>query len=289
MKKSFSIVLSFLLLFVLMPTTLSAETAYSVYVDGVNAKATVAIKNKVYYVEPKAIFTTSGYTYTYDMKTKSYVVQKGKEAKISFKLNDKSYLVNGIKNQIQTPALTIQKKTMISTEFFAKITGKAQKISSADKIISFGDYNPSELGNIKGAITWQYNEYVGTKPDVGANVTLIPTVVNKIVNDTFFALTLKQVDQGTNGIYTTLVDGNGDYNIDDVPAGKYFLLISSNNTNSDLTVEKDDMDTLSQIFDKETMEMLELNLKLEKYELKTITIKKDKTITESHDFGYTYF
>ena len=35
-------------------------------------------------------------------------------------------------------------------------------------------YGNKGYGNVTGLITWQYNDYVGTKPDVGAKVMLIP-------------------------------------------------------------------------------------------------------------------
>lgn len=63
----------------------------------------------------------------------------------------------------------------------------------------------------------------------------------------------------------------------------------SNNTKSDLTISKYDIERLEPIFGIETLNNLLLRLKVNKYELKEIEIVKDRTITESYDFGYTYF
>ncbi|MCV4230553.1 copper amine oxidase N-terminal domain-containing protein [Virgibacillus sp. LDC1] len=289
MKKKLYHFLSFVLLLCLVfPATGHAASKFQVFLDGILVNAEVIEKNKVNYLDIKALAESSGITYSYDAKAKNYTVKKN-ENTIKFKLNDKTYTLNGKKKQTTYPAFSSKGKTMVSTQFFTAITGKEFKVSKEDKIFSFGNYSPTETGNIKGSITWQYNQYIGTKPDIGAKVALIPTTTNNKINSPFFALTNKQTEEDNNNIHTAVVDGNGYYNIDDVPAGKYFLYIYSNNTNSDMTVDSYDYAQFSKIFDHETMEILENHLKLQKYKLKEVTIKQNKTITESHDFGYTYF
>ncbi|MGV2887239.1 stalk domain-containing protein [Paenibacillus taichungensis] len=288
MKKKFYQFLSLLLILCLVfPSTGHAASKTQVFVEGILVNTEMLEKNNVNYFDIKPLALASGYDFSYDAKSKSYTIKKGVNS-ISFKLNDKSYTLNGRKKQTSLPAISIKDKTMVSSQFFTALTGKEFKSSKADKIYSFGTYSPIELGNIKGVVTWQYNQYIGTKPDVGASVALIPTRVNNKINDPFFAITNKQTDDQNNNIHTTVVDGNGNYNIDDVPAGTYLLYIYSKNTSSDMIVNKYDKDQLSKIFDYDTMKILENHLKIQKYKIKEVTIKEDKTFTESHDFGYTY-
>lgn len=287
-KKTYQFFSLLLLLCLVFPSTGHAATKTQVYVEGILVDAQMIEKNKVNYFDFEPLALASGYTYSYDAKSKNYKIEKGVNT-ISLKLNDKSYTLNGRKKQTSFPAISIKNKTMVSAQFFTALTGKQFKSSKEDKIYSFGTYSPTELGNIKGVVTWQFNQYIGTKPDVGASVALIPTRVNLKINDPFFALSNKQTADQNNNIHTTVVDGNGNYNIDDVPSGTYLLYIYSKNTNSDLTVKDYDKDQLSKIFDYETMKILYNHLKLQKYTIKEVTIKQDKTITESHDFGYTYF
>ncbi|BDR76577.1 tetratricopeptide repeat protein [Clostridium tetani] len=147
----------------------------------------------------------------------------------------------------------------------------------------------SRTGNIKGIITWQYNNFIGTKPDTGANITLISKNKNRNNDNSTFAITLQQVPNGKNGIYTAKADGYGNYEIDSVPTGEYYLLITSNNTNSDMTIDSYTASTLQGLFSEQDWSKLQLALKLNKYRFKTIKIKAEKTIIESYDFGYTYF
>jgi len=149
--------------------------------------------------------------------------------------------------------------------------------------------NEIKTGSIKGNITWQYNRYIGTKPDVGARIALIPKNLNRNLDNSFFAIMISQIPQGKYGIYTAKADGYGSYEIDDIPTGQYYLLIVSKQTTSDMTIYAYDKQILTSLFSDKDWKSLELNLKLNKYDLNPIEIKKDKTLIESHDFGYTYF
>lgn len=147
----------------------------------------------------------------------------------------------------------------------------------------------SRTGNMKGVITWQYNKFIGTKPDTGANVCLISKNKNKNSNNKTFTITLTQHPNGENGIYTAKADGYGNYEIGSVPIGQYYLLIESNNTNSDMTIDSYTYSVLQNMFLGEEWKILQNTLKMNKYRFKEVEIKANKTIIESHDFGYTYF
>jgi len=158
--------------------------------------------------------------------------------------------------------------------------------------MKFTTINPpvivEEFGNIKGTITWQYNRYIGTKADTGARIALIPKNLDKNLDNSFFCSVISQIPQGKDGIYTGKADGYGYYEINDVPIGQYYLLLVSRNTFSSGNIYGWDANTLKSVFSENDYSSLELNLKIYKYKFTTIEIKKDKTITESHDFGYTY-
>lgn len=148
-------------------------------------------------------------------------------------------------------------------------------------------------GNIKGNITWQYNDYVGTKGDNGAYVALIPINGNtKKKSNKIFAM-LMDTD-GKNGIYSTKADGYGKYVIDDVPVGKYMVFIVSKNTTSGDRFDDENawLDTISDLFDSyinsTDMKTIQLMIGYKNYHIDTVTIKKNKTKTLSYDFGNTY-
>lgn len=166
-------------------------------------------------------------------------------------------------------------------------TDKAEIQNPVDDLNENG-YDEMKIGSIKGNITWQYNRYIGTKADTGAKIALIPTNLSNKSENSFFALLLQQNPQGKDGIYTAKADGYGTYEIQDVPAGEYYLLISSNNTRSDMKIYTFDEERLKKLFSEKDWNKLKMPLKLNKYELKAIKIEENKTIIQSYDFGYTY-
>ncbi|WP_396192379.1 carboxypeptidase-like regulatory domain-containing protein [Flavobacterium sp.] len=68
-------------------------------------------------------------------------------------------------------------------------------------------------GTLTGNVYWKYNNYVGNKPDSGAEITLY--AINKSQRDSIFKAT---------------ADVNGNYTINDIPPAKYLLVIRSKNT-----------------------------------------------------------
>lgn len=80
----------------------------------------------------------------------------------------------------------------------------------------------------------------------------------------FFSLSLSLFKQGTHGIYTTLADGYGNYELTDIPVGEYYLLISSNSTRNDMTIDAYAEQTIKRLFSEKSYKCLELVLKLSK-------------------------
>lgn len=66
-------------------------------------------------------------------------------------------------------------------------------------------------GTLTGNVYWKYNNYVGNKPDASSKVSL-------------YSITDKNVH------FETSTDIAGNYKIEEIPTGRYFLVIKSGNT-----------------------------------------------------------
>jgi len=145
-----------------------------------------------------------------------------------------------------------------------------------------------DTGNIKGTITWQYNDFVGTKGDVGAKIELIPFDfdINTIsLDDEDRWLMLDRIPENSN-IFIMNADGYGNYETEGIPAGKYLMIIVSKKTTRNLDMEppKSVFDRYTREWDKFKLFMFETN----KYTFKVIDIKVNTSTTVSYDFGNTY-
>jgi hypothetical protein len=87
---------------------------------------------------------------------------------------------------------------------------------------------------IRGNVVWKYNEYVGTKADVGAKVLLLRRFEVKVS----LRPLLDETDRDK-GVHVTAVDMLGKYEIGDLPPGSYDLLILSKNTTRNFTIKFD--------------------------------------------------
>ena len=164
-------------------------------------------------------------------------------------------------------------------------------VSNRNKLPSLV-YNKSKCGSITGVVTWQYNKYVGTKPDVGADVMLIQT--NHIPTD-MDNLNIGFVCGAYNDptVHYTEVDGMGNYYLDNIPAGEYILLIKSEATNESPEIyeitQKIAENYLNGKISSEALDTLKLNIRLYSFEIKKIEIKANQTSRYSIDWGYTYY
>lgn len=150
----------------------------------------------------------------------------------------------------------------------------------------------TEFGNLKGTVTWQYNHYIGTKPDVNAKVFLIPTNFNytKYFKPDLGVYSSIGVIPEQSNLYFAKVNGYGQYEITNIPVGTYIAVISSKNTTRNPNDELYIKSTLEDLLGTEAYKDFELfNLKLNKYDWKTVEIKSNQTLDFSTDFGYTYY
>lgn len=149
------------------------------------------------------------------------------------------------------------------------------------------------FGTLRGTVTWQYNKYIGTKPDVGAKIFVIPNDFNhNSVNIGVLSSFAIGVDTNGDNLFIGEANGYGEYQISDIPVGKYFVLISSRKTT------RNPYEPIHPYLEQKLTYLLgsnsykdfaDFNLKFPSHEYKIIEIEKDKTKDFSNDFGYTYF
>ncbi|WP_429845108.1 hypothetical protein [Brevibacillus sp. FIR094] len=150
---------------------------------------------------------------------------------------------------------------------------------------------PTQKGSLKGTITWQYNDFVGTKPDVNARILLIRTDFDKNtitdVEEGVFAIGLAPKNSG---LFAVKANGYGNYEIGNLPVGEYHIMVVSEQTtrNIDLPVDEYPITKLKPYIQKWDA-FLSLSLMDKKYQVSTITIEEGQTLDFSHDFGNTYF
>lgn len=166
-------------------------------------------------------------------------------------------------------------------------TKKPEKVPNAST-----PAKPIEFGTLKGTVTWQYNKVIGTKPDVGAQIFIIPTNFDykKYKENDFKNYIFVGITETIKDVYYAEANGYGNYELTDIPVGKYLVIIVSKNT----TRNPDD-----QIYLEETLKPLigetnyanfkKFRLNFQKHTWETLEVKKDGTKDFSKDFGYTYF
>jgi hypothetical protein len=146
-------------------------------------------------------------------------------------------------------------------------------------------------GKLKGTITWQYNDFVGTKPDVGATVILFPVHFDKkkMTEKEESLLFMLNTPVPRLNVYTGKVNGVGTYEIPNVPAGDYLVLITSKNTTRDFREPIDEPTKAvwgNYVKNWEQFNLFKLGT--HNYEFSTIKIIGNQTIDFSYDFGNTF-
>lgn len=156
------------------------------------------------------------------------------KAKKSVKL----YLKDNLKNSESYKAIsfskidTLQKPDTLynKTISFYKITHNYSVVNSdkelvkknitfyLDKDLKVNNTNTNNIngdfGILTGNIFWKYNDYIGNKPDAGAEIIL-------------YSLDSLETDFLK---FKTFADLNGNYKLEKIPSGVYFLIIKSENT-----------------------------------------------------------
>lgn len=145
-------------------------------------------------------------------------------------------------------------------------------------------------GKVEGTITWQYNNFIGTKGDVGAHVFLVRKPFDQTTahldptKGKEFSGGLITVSDEDHGLFGAEADGFGKYSFDAVPPGEYAVFVFSSKTRpgpDDVYTNacKQEFGTFFQSF----------VFALAKSYCTSVTVKSAGTSTVSHDFGNTYF
>lgn len=105
------------------------------------------------------------------------------------------YIINNDKEKVKTKITFYLDKKLEITKI------------GYDKNIN-GDY-----GSLTGNVYWKYNNFVGNKPDAGSNILLISTDTTMSENK-----------------FETTCDVMGNFKIEKIPSGRYFIIVTSKNT-----------------------------------------------------------
>ncbi|MDB5042233.1 MAG: hypothetical protein JWN27_2959 [Candidatus Eremiobacteraeota bacterium] len=177
------------------------------------------------------------------------------------------------------------------------------KLKQTPKAASSPRPSPSPApvpGSAVGLLTWQYNDFVGTKPDVGASACLIPLRATKVVADDAKGVML----DAHLGIDTTInkygwvcgkADGSGAVNLDAVPPGTYTALVISEKTTRNFKAPLSDLELqiLGFRFDPDAVRIVTMEpsvLLLRQWSFVSTIVVRSGTVSHfSYDFGHTYF
>lgn len=166
----------------------------------------------------------------------------------------------------------------------ASITDPGSRLACYDKSRESATQTGGH-GGVEGTITWQYNDFVGTKGDTGAQVVLIRQPMTESLSGVE-DYHLSSIGSGLafsfkDRIYVAEADGYGHYSLSDIPIGEYLAVIVSDNT---------------RMFDEDVY-MRDCKVRLAphvktlrffyKAHCRQITVSAGKTLRLSHDFGNT--
>ena len=177
----------------------------------------------------------------------------------------------------------------------ATITAKAGD-QQANCVVNVKQTN----GSISGNVTYYYNKFKGNVSDTGSLVLLIPmdgsALEASVVSSYVEWMLPSTINEKYNKykVYEAKVDGMGGYSLQNIPVGKYKIIITSENTTSKMAFDNKEeyissiqsltMDVLS----SENAKLLGQSVGLSKVLIDEIEITKDKNTIFSHDFGITY-
>lgn len=157
-------------------------------------------------------------------------------------------------------------------------------------------------GKLRMTVTWQYNKFVGTKPDTDAVVMLVPSDFSgtfKPAKPQFARIRLEEEQARLKavGVHLGVIGGDGKTLISAIPPGDYQLIIISKNTTEDPKLAEPmgqrllrlcgevplAFDRRNQVYTSEIGKGV-----FEKMLISTITIVGGEESEYSHDFGNTY-
>ena len=155
--------------------------------------------------------------------------------------------------------------------------------------------NQSEpLARVYGQLTYQYNEFIGTRGDNGATVMLIP-YNDEVKNYDNHKAAMLLSGKYDSGIIVEECDGYGNFDFgNSVSAGKYILVAISNETTSGQRFDDEEFwkflvdGAFGNLFSDKDRESLYTFIGYSDWTFEILTIEPNDDIRFTHDFGYTY-
>jgi hypothetical protein len=183
-------------------------------------------------------------------------------------------VING--QSITANVLAIDGKHFVAMEDLAQGLKGAISYGNETIALTFSQPAPQEVkhdfGRIKGTVTYLFNRNYGNRPDTGSKVWLIDDYLD-IANDEAIIGAdngFSVVKGGKTVRYhvfkRSVVDGNGNFDLSDVPSGHYTLIVQSNHSNA--TTMRDVGGTIR---------------------LRDVLVKTGETVDASTSFGATAF
>ncbi|BAU27750.1 hypothetical protein DFP93_1023 [Aneurinibacillus soli] len=204
---------------------------------------------------------------------------------------ENSTALNDKNNTKEVKNIEQENKDVTNTSTESKPESKNES-QQATNIKNKGQDTSRGKGSIKGVITWQYNDFVGTKGDVGAVIILIPADFNKSsLSEKDIILLSLGITPKNCDIYTTKADGYGNYQINNLPENDYVLLVISRKTFRNLNepIPQYTLNKLKSLLGVSNSDNgLMTSLKLYNSILKEVKITEGEEYQFSNDFGYTY-
>lgn len=300
--KKLRIIIPLLVMCFIMGTginSVSASQGVTIYINGEKQSFSnqALIESGSTLVPLRGIFEALGAEVIWNQKDQSIDASKG-NTKIWLKIGSNNAKVNGNNVTLTVPAKIINGNTLVPLRFISESLGENVKWDQATRTVYIGSIGVSNnvdtnaVGTLKGTVTYQYNKFIGTKPDVGAQIYIIPTNFDykAYKEDDFKLYIFAGITEGINNLYYAEAKGYGTYELTDIPVGEYLVIIvSENNTrNPDDPIYLED--TLKPLIGAKNYETFKkFRLDFDKHKWEVVEIKKDKTKDFSHDFGYTYF
>lgn len=208
-------------------------------------------------------------------------------------------LINGQYINCDVEPQIINGRTMVPAAYVATALGATVSwdeinqtvvINGKGYVPSVNNISPSGYGDIKGTITYQYNQFIGSRGDVGAEVILINknTTPGSINFDPHYGMTGKFTTNSSTDLYRLTVNGTGHYEVNSIPAGEYVIVIKSKGANAYTGFVDPGFDNLIKpLFDSSYNLFRYDYTVMWKHLVDTITITPNVTLDYSYDFGYS--